>query len=326
VGCGNKFPLLNSAAPAKAEAALLANLASLPFDYVARQKLAGTTLNYFLLEQFAVLPPSTFGSGELDFIVPRVIALTYTAHDMRPFAEDLGYDGPPFEWDPDRRTLLKAELDAYFAYLYGLSRDELRYMLDPKEVMGADYPTETFRVLKENEIRARGEYRTRRLVLEAWDRFAEDGTFDPARLRDPTHFDAVQRALVETRGRVKSLERELRELLARSDATPLPTLFVEGESDVAILTAAWQAFHPSEPLPVTILAGGGTRQMASLAVRGAALRQVLGDRFVFALADNDREGRDLVEHDRTKRGGQWRQQSNGIYWCLLAPTAEFQQA
>jgi hypothetical protein len=115
---------------------------------------------------------------------------------MRPFAEDLGYDGPPFRWDPDRRALLKAELDAYFAYLYGLSRDELRYILDPKEVMGADYPSETFRVLKENECKAFGEYRTRRLVLEAWDRFAEDGTFDPARLEDPTHFDVIRRALI----------------------------------------------------------------------------------------------------------------------------------
>jgi len=34
----------------------------------------------------------------------------------------------------------------------------------------ADYPTETFRGLKSNEIRQFGEYRTRRLVLEAWDR------------------------------------------------------------------------------------------------------------------------------------------------------------
>jgi hypothetical protein len=327
IGTNHKFPLFFTPQKnAKLVAALLASWLSLPFDYVARQKLGGTSLTYFYFRQFPVLPPSIYGQAELDFIVPRVLELTYTANDIHSFADDLGYEGPPFRWDPDRRAPLKAELDAYFAYLYGLSRDELRYILDPKEVMGADYPSETFRVLKENEIRAYGEYRTRRLVLEAWDRFAEDGTFDPARLRDPTHFDAVQRALVETRGRVESLERELQELLARSDATPLPTLFVEGETDVAILTAGWRAFHPTEPLPVTILAAGGTLQMRSLAGKGAALRQVLGDRLVFALADNDREGRDLVEHDRTKRGGEWRQQSNGIYWCLLAPTAEFQQA
>jgi hypothetical protein len=225
--------------------------------------------------------------------------------------------------------LLQAEIDAYFAYLYGLSRDELRYILDPAEMMGVDYPSETFRVLQENEITAYNEYRTRRLVLDAWDRFAEDGTFDPARLQDPTHFDVVRRALIETRGQVGALEREraeLMELLRRSDAAPLPSLFVEGESDTAILAAAWQAFHPTEPLPVTILAAGGTRQMGSLAGKGAALRPVLGDRLVFALADNDREGRDLIEDGRTRRGGTWRQQTNGIHWCLLAPTEEFVRA
>jgi hypothetical protein len=36
--------------------------------------------------------------------------------------------------------------------------------------MGSDYPSETFRVLKNNEIKRFGEFRTRRLVLEAWDR------------------------------------------------------------------------------------------------------------------------------------------------------------
>ena len=76
----------------------------------------------------------------------------------------------PAKWDEDRRALLRAELDAYYARLYGLTRDELRYILDPKDVYGPDFPGETFRVLKEKEERAFGEYRTRRLVLEAWDR------------------------------------------------------------------------------------------------------------------------------------------------------------
>lgn len=70
-----------------------------------------------------------------------------------------------------RCGMSRAELDAYYARLYGLTRDELRYILDPKDVMGDDYPSETFRVLKEGEMRTYGEYRTRRLVLAAWDRF-----------------------------------------------------------------------------------------------------------------------------------------------------------
>jgi hypothetical protein len=75
----------------------------------------------------------------------------------------------PFPWNPERRARLRAELDAWYARAYGLSRDELRYLLDPGDVMGADYPSETFRVLKNDELREFGEYRTRRLVLEAWD-------------------------------------------------------------------------------------------------------------------------------------------------------------
>lgn len=102
--------------------------------------------------------------------MPRVLELTYTADDLAPWARDLGHDGPPFVWDSDRRAVLRSELDAFFARRYGLTRDDLRYILDPSDVMGPDYPSETFRVLKKNEQRRFGEYRTRRLVLEAWDR------------------------------------------------------------------------------------------------------------------------------------------------------------
>jgi hypothetical protein len=84
-------------------------------------------------------------------------------------ATALGYDGPPFGWDEDRRAVLRAELDAWYARAYGLTRDELRYILDPADVMGPDYPSETFRVLKNNEKARYGEYRTARLVLAAWD-------------------------------------------------------------------------------------------------------------------------------------------------------------
>ena len=64
-----------------------------------------------------------------------------------------------------------------FSRTYRLSRDELRYILDPADVMDPDYPSETFRVLKEKEIHQHGEYRTRRLVLAAWDRMEASGKF-----------------------------------------------------------------------------------------------------------------------------------------------------
>lgn len=182
LGVGNKIPLFlfgDSVKPVQA-AAFCANLAALVFDFVARQKIGGTTLNYFYIKQFPVLPPDHYTETDLAFIAPRVLELTYTAHDLKSWAQDLGYDGAPFPWNPERRTHLRAELDAWYARLYGLTRDELRYILDPADVMGEDYPSETFRVLKNNEIREFGEYRTQRLVLEAWDRLATEQSNAPA--------------------------------------------------------------------------------------------------------------------------------------------------
>jgi len=149
---------------------LLADQCSLVHDYAARQKVGGTHLKYHVKKQLPNLPPSRYAQSDVAFIVPRVLELTYTAHDLSGWAKDLGFEGPPFRFDADRRAVLRAELDAYYARLYGLTRDELRYILDPADVMGADYPSETFRVLKNNDIKAHGEYRTQRLVLEAWDK------------------------------------------------------------------------------------------------------------------------------------------------------------
>ena len=165
-------------------ACLLADQCSLVHDYVARQKIGGTHLKYHMKKQIVNLPPSHYNSADLAFIVPRVLELTHTAHDMQAWANDLlaafpqadprppelrHTPLPPFPWHPERRAQLRAELDAHYARLYGLTRDELRYILDPADVLGPDYPSETFRVLKNNEMREFGEYRTQRLVLAAWD-------------------------------------------------------------------------------------------------------------------------------------------------------------
>ena len=117
-------------------------------------------------------PPERYTEADLAYIVPRVLELTYTAHDLGGWARDVGHDGPPFPFHPERRAQLRAELDACYARLYGLTRDELRYILDPADVLGEDYPSETFRVLKNKELREFGEYRTQRLVLAAWDALA----------------------------------------------------------------------------------------------------------------------------------------------------------
>ena len=154
----------------KKVAAFIANISVLPFDFVARQKIGGANFNFYIPKQLPIFAPDQYTEADLAFIVSRVLELTYTAHDLSGWAQDLGYNGPPFAFDPDRRAVLRAELDAYYARLYGLDLDELRYILDPADAMGEDYPSETFRVLKNGEIREYGEYRTQRLVLAAWDK------------------------------------------------------------------------------------------------------------------------------------------------------------
>ncbi len=168
-GVGHSMPLWSLNATAPQSAAFLGNMSALVFDFCVRQKLGGTNMTFGYVKQFPTLPPDRYTEADLAYIVPRVLELTYTAHDLAAWAKDLGHNGPPFPFNPERRAILRAELDAYYARLYGLTRDELRYILDPADVMGNDYPSETFRVLKNSELREFGEYRTQRLVLAAWD-------------------------------------------------------------------------------------------------------------------------------------------------------------
>ena len=86
----------------------------------------------------------------------------------------LGIDRSAFAFDPDRRAVLRADLDACYARLYGLICEDLRYILDPASVMGEDDPSETFCVLDNNKERELGEHRTQRLVLAAWDALERD--------------------------------------------------------------------------------------------------------------------------------------------------------
>lgn len=153
-------------------AALLAILNSLVLDFAAMQKVGGTHIRKNVIAQFPVPPPSYISPADLDFLSRRVVELVYTSPAIEPFARDMGYLGSLFPWDDHRRAILRAELDAKILTLYGLTRDQLRYILDPNDVFGSDYPSETFRVLKNNDIAKYGEYRTAKLVLQAYDQLA----------------------------------------------------------------------------------------------------------------------------------------------------------
>ncbi|MBE9053237.1 N-6 DNA methylase [Nostocales cyanobacterium LEGE 11386] len=174
VAVGNNAPIIFvNITNIKLVSCLFANFCTIVFDFVSRQKVGGANMNFYILKQLPVLSPDSYTQENIEFISTRVLELVYTAWDMQPFALDMGYDDQPFIWNSNRRALLRAELDTYYAKLYGLTRDELRYILDPADVYGEDFPSETFRVLKNNEIKQFGEYRTQRLVLEAWDRMFE---------------------------------------------------------------------------------------------------------------------------------------------------------
>ena len=168
-GVGNTLPIVSIDGRAAADAALLlANFDAVPFDYVARQKIQGQHLNWFIVEQLPVVPPETYESVRFglrtagEIVREAVLELTYTAHDMAPFAHDMGHVDaagdllPPFVWEEERRLFLRAKLDAVFFHLYGVTgRDDVRYVYS------------TFPIVEREETAAYGSYRSRELCL-AW--------------------------------------------------------------------------------------------------------------------------------------------------------------
>ena len=188
IAAGDKAPLVFTSRSLIPSACFAAMLSSLVFDYVARQKVGGSSMALFIMKQQPTLTPDQIPSAMQWQIVKRVAELCYFNHDMDGWASELWEEmseeqrselpqlgaQQPWIYNPERRAILQAELDAIFAHLYGLNTEDLRYILDPEDVCGKGCINETFRVLKDNEIRQYGEYRTKRLVLEAWNYFGYD--------------------------------------------------------------------------------------------------------------------------------------------------------
>lgn len=188
VGFGNKVPLLIPQAESldgavRMVSLLAANFNAFAFDFVLRQKLQGQTINLFILEQLPVIAPERFNAPlpaafakamraaklmngnhphptVADFVIPQVLVLSYTAHDMAPFARDLGYVDsagqvlPPFVWDEEKRRARLAALDAVFFYLYGLNASDTSHVLD------------TFPIVRDQDQKAFGHYRTQDDILQ----------------------------------------------------------------------------------------------------------------------------------------------------------------
>jgi len=181
---GNSLPFLRMSYGVAAKAGLVGALSSFAIDYAARQKATGTNINMFFVKQLPAPQPSTLtnccfpdaGRPLLDWLLPRIVELTYTAWDLEPFGVDCGYAGPPFVWDEERRFLLRAELDAAFFHRYLGTPNE--WSQSASDALKSALPTtrdavshimETFPIVKKKDLESFGTYRTKDTILEIYD-------------------------------------------------------------------------------------------------------------------------------------------------------------
>jgi hypothetical protein len=152
-----------SAGPSANNLALLgATFNSFPYDYALRNSLSQPSIPKSTSEQIPVPQPELLTRFD-KFILPRILELTFTSHDLAEFSRDLGDMGAPFRWDESRRQVIRAELDALFFHLYGISRDDADYILD------------TFPIVRRKDEAKYGSYRTKELILAEYDRMAAAG-------------------------------------------------------------------------------------------------------------------------------------------------------
>jgi hypothetical protein len=163
-GVGHSYPLYF----ATPHGVLLAVFNSFAFDYLTRLKVAGNNFSYFYLRQLPVPTPETleqqcpWSSGTLTaWLAERVARLSCTSWSMAPMAMDLTGQAQVFPWNPDKRALIRAEIDAAMFHVYGVERDDVDYIMD------------TFRGVKEHDEATHGEYRTKRIILEIYDKMQE---------------------------------------------------------------------------------------------------------------------------------------------------------
>lgn len=151
------------------QACLLGNLNSLAYDFIARQKMGGITLNFFIVEQIPMLPPDRYAepcpwdkkTKLVNWISERVLKLTCTANDMLPLAVAARFKEGVHRWNEDDRAQLRAELDAAFFYLYGYSAEEIDYVLT------------TFQGIRDEDESHNGTGRTRKLIFASYQRLSE---------------------------------------------------------------------------------------------------------------------------------------------------------
>jgi hypothetical protein len=170
IPCLDSCPIIAFELPheEQARASIVLNVlwSSFLLDYVARQKIHGAHLTKAIAYQLPMLTPRDLeyhfcGQTRWSFIYPRALELTFVCWDLSGLAKAVGWEGPPFRWNGERRFLLRSELDAYCLHVFGVSRTDAGYILD------------TFPIVRRKEESAHGEYRAKRVILEIYDAMAE---------------------------------------------------------------------------------------------------------------------------------------------------------
>ena len=288
-GIGHKIPVILPRAEFAARTFLLgANLSTFIVDFLVRQRLSGTSLTPFTVKQLPLLAPGDYGVSltwdvgvELaDWIRRRFVELAYTANALKSLALDAGWSGAPFRWDPERRSMLRAELDAAYFHLYGLFRDDVEH------VMGS------FSIVRDRDEREFRAYRTKELILEAYDAMAiatrerpfvsrlVPGPGDPAAAHPPRPGEAagqwipwadVERA--PGRGLVPTRERRPDRRESRPASVP-PTLFPAQPAEPQVLypqaaPAHRRAAESTAPAPAASPSQGTLADLARAAAASA---------------------------------------------------------
>ncbi|MBJ7313257.1 ATP-dependent endonuclease [Rugamonas sp. CCM 8940] len=139
------------------------------------------------------------------------------------------------------------------------------------------------------------------------------------------HLPVISAYLREAHVKIEQYEAAHVALAQDIAARTVPIVFVEGESDAIILTKAWEVLIGT-PIPVRFESAGGTTKMESLSKDGPVLNRLSHDRHVFALVDNDVEGRSLNTTSKLAPGGRWHiHNSNKVRWCRLPFSPAFSE-
>lgn len=166
--CGHKVPtIMYQEGLSWAYLLTIAAGNSFTMDFLARKKVS-LSMTYTILDSLP-FPRLAVDSNVLSRIAPVVLRLLCTGPEMTGYWNEMAKHGwvtavdenavPPGLIDEEQRLAAVCEIEAIVAHdLYGLTRDELAYIMD------------TFPIVEKRDKQKYGTYKTKDLVLEAYDR------------------------------------------------------------------------------------------------------------------------------------------------------------